>query len=99
MKALIVSERGGPEVLKIERIDAPSPSSGEVLVKVEAAGVNFADTMQHRGTYPLKLETPYVAGMEAVGTIVDVGDDVEHSAPGDRVAVISFSGGGLTPNS
>ncbi len=94
MKAIVVKERGGSEILKLQEISAPQPGSGEVLVKVAAAGVNFADIMQHKGTYPLQLPTPYTPGMEIAGIVAAVGDDVSNIYVGNRVAAISFTAGG-----
>lgn len=94
MKAVCVSKRGEPDVLVVKEVDRPTPQAGELLVEVEAAGVNFADVMQHRGTYPLRLPTPYVAGMEAVGVVAATGPDCSRFAVGDRVAALSFGGGG-----
>lgn len=69
MQAIQVTEREEPEVLKMSDIKPPLPSRGELIIAVEAAGVNYADLMQHRGTYPLQLPLPYVPGMEAVGVL------------------------------
>ena len=94
MKAIVVKERGGAEVLKLQEIAIPQPGSAEVLVKVVAAGVNFADIMQHQGTYPLQLPTPYTPGMEITGIVAAVGNDVSNVSVGNRVAAISFAAGG-----
>jgi NADPH:quinone reductase len=84
MKAIRVSEYGGPEVLKLEEIPTPEPGSGEALVRVRAAGVNFIDVYQRTGRYPLTL--PFTPGNEAAGTVEAVGDGVDEVRPGDRVA-------------
>ncbi|NJL64196.1 MAG: NADPH:quinone oxidoreductase family protein [Methylacidiphilales bacterium] len=65
-----------------------------VLLKVIAAGINFADIMQHQGTYPLQLPLPYTPGMEVVGIVEDIGAEVTNVRLGERVAAISFAGGG-----
>lgn len=94
MKAIVVKERGGSEVLNLQEIAVPQPGAREVLVKVAVAGVNFADIMQHMGTYPLQFPTPYIPGMEVAGIVAAVGDDVSHISVGNRVAAISFKAGG-----
>lgn len=93
MKAVIVRERGEADVMSLETHEMPRLAPGEVLVEVEAAGVNYADLMQHRGTYPLTLDLPYTPGMEAVGRVVDTAPDVSRIRVGDRVAALSFAGG------
>jgi NADPH2:quinone reductase len=82
--ALVVTRHGGPEVLAVEDRPTPSPAAGEVLVEVEAAGVNFIDVYQRQGVYPLR--TPFVAGNEGAGTVVTIGEGVPHLVAGDRVA-------------
>jgi len=67
MKAVVITRQGGPEVLEIQDVPAPSPASGEELVRVEAAGLNFADTMTMRGGYPGAPKPPLVAGREFCG--------------------------------
>ena len=83
MKAVRVHGTGGPEVLQVEEIPMPSPQPGEVLIRVEAAGVNFIDIYQRSGAY--KMATPFVPGQEAAGTIAAVGAGVTGWAAGDRV--------------
>ncbi|MEJ8281566.1 quinone oxidoreductase family protein [Pseudonocardia spirodelae] len=84
MRAVRVSEPGGSEVLEVVDVDAPTPGEGEVLVDVAAAGVNFIDTYQREGIYP--MQTPYVAGLEGAGRVAALGPGVEGVAVGDRVA-------------
>ncbi|NOV98957.1 zinc-binding dehydrogenase [Isoptericola halotolerans] len=83
MRALVQRSRGGPSGLTLQddypRPTAPGP--GDYLVRVEAAGVNFADVMQSRGTYGGGPEVPYVAGFEAAGEIIAAGVDVEDPHP------------------
>ncbi|TDB85560.1 NADPH:quinone oxidoreductase family protein [Actinomadura sp. KC216] len=74
MRALIQRSWGGPsDLVLVDDARRPAPGAGEVLVRVTAAGVNFADVMQSRGTYGGGPEAPYVAGFEAVGEVVEVG--------------------------
>lgn len=84
MKAIRVRATGGPEVLQVEDIATPAPQPGEVLIRVEAVGVNFIDIYQRSGAY--KIATPFTPGQEAAGTVAAVGDGVGGFAVGDRVA-------------
>ncbi len=84
MKAIRVSETGGPEVLTLEEIPTPEPGPGEAVVRVERAGVNFIDTYHRTGLYA--KERPFTPGVEGGGIVEAVADDVAHVAPGDRVA-------------
>ena len=90
MRAVQVRETGGPEVLELVEVDDPTPGPAEVLIDVRAAGVNFIDTYQRGGLYPIEL--PFTPGLEASGVIVAVGDDVDEFQPGDRVAVSEGAG-------
>jgi NADPH2:quinone reductase len=76
MKAAVISRYGGPEVLEVRDVPDPQPSPGQVLVQVEAAGVNFADIMAARGGYPGTPEPPLVAGREFAGRRLDTGERV-----------------------
>lgn len=93
MKCIHVSKRGSAEVLEFAEVSDPLPGHGEVCIQVEAAGCNYADVMQHLGTYPLQLELPYTPGMEAVGRVASVGEGVDEALIGKRVGVISFVAG------
>lgn len=84
MRAVIVEQPGGPEVLTVVERETPEPGQGEVRVDVAAAGVNFIDIYQRSGVYPLPL--PFVAGSEGAGTVSAVGPGVDGVAVGDRVA-------------
>src|SRR5580765_2552384 len=88
MKAVRVHDLGGPEALRYEEIPAPSPKSDEVLVKIEAAGVNFLDIYYRSGFHwggHHRRALPYIPGAEASGTVVEVGPDVKGIKIGDRV--------------
>ncbi|MFI5608061.1 quinone oxidoreductase family protein [Amycolatopsis sp. NPDC051903] len=82
--AVQVRKTGGPEVLELTEIEVGSPGTGELLVDVAAAGVNYIDTYQRQGIYPLEL--PFVLGLEGAGTVTEVGEGVTGFQPGDRVA-------------
>lgn len=84
MNAIRVRATGGPEVLQLEAVPTPSPDAGEVLIRVEAAGVNFIDLYQRSGAY--KMVLPFTPGQEAAGTVAAVGAGVTGFAVGDRVA-------------
>jgi NADPH2:quinone reductase len=84
MKAIRVESPGGPEVMKLVDLPTPPPGSGQALVRVEAAGVNFIDIYQRMGTY--KLPLPFTLGQEGAGVVESIGPDVREVKPGDRVA-------------
>lgn len=90
MKAIIVRQNGGPEQLRYENTEQPKPGSGQVLVKVAAAGVNFIDVYQRNGLY--KVPLPFIPGQEGAGVIESVGDGVSSWKPGDRVAYVTNPG-------
>ena len=85
MRALEQPSLDGPAVMRVVDVPVPVVGPDEVLVKVGAAGVNFADVMQTRGTYDGGPKPPYVAGFEAAGTVVALGEDVTRVAVGDHV--------------
>lgn len=76
MNALEVTALDGPEAARVTERPVPTPGPGQALIRIHAAGVNFADVMQTRGTYVGGPNPPYVPGIEAAGTVVAVGDDV-----------------------
>lgn len=90
MKAIQVSQFGSPEVLKIEELKIGQPQKGQALLRIKAAGINFIDIYQRRGTYPVKL--PYIPGLEASGLVEAVGEGVKNVKPGDRVAYVHMPG-------
>jgi NADPH:quinone reductase len=85
MKAIRVSQFGGPEVLKLEDVPTPVPATGQVLAHVRAAGVNPYDTSMRAGTYAVKPQLPYTPGSDAAGVVESVGPGVTKVKPGDRV--------------
>ena len=93
MKAIRAHEFGGPEKLQLDDIPDPAPGPGEVLVRIEAAGVNPADTYMLGGAYAIKPDLPYIPGGDAAGTIEAVGDGVTSLAVGDRVFMGTILGG------
>ena len=93
MTAIEISEPGGPDMLVPVERDLPEPASGEVLVAVEAAGVNRPDVMQRRGLYPPPPGASDIPGLEISGEVVAVGDGVEVPAIGARVCALVTGGG------
>ncbi|NAZ77472.1 zinc-binding dehydrogenase [Kineococcus sp. T13] len=84
MRAVQITRTGGPEVLTVVELPDPRPGPGQVLVAVEAAGVNYIDTYRRGGVYPLQL--PAVLGGEGAGRVLATGEGVEGFAPGQLVA-------------
>ncbi len=92
MKVIRMHEYGGPEVLKYEDEEIPTPRRGQVLVKVEAPGINYADTMRRYNEYLEKTPLPYIPGGEIAGTVAALGDGVEGFQVGDRVLALTENG-------
>jgi NADPH:quinone reductase len=86
MRAVVVSRPGGPEVLELEDRPSPSPGTGELLVDVAAAGVNFMDIYGREGRPPYGRHTPFVLGAEGAGTVTALGSGVSGVSVGDTVA-------------
>jgi len=84
MKAIQVSQVGGPEVLTLVDVPNPTPKANEAVVQIKAAGVNFIDVYFREGRYPSPL--PFINGQEASGVVTDVGSDAGNLKVGDRVA-------------
>ena len=93
MKAILMRDYGSVDVLSYEEIATPQPNADEVLIKVEAVGVNYADVMLRKGVYIIKPETPFVPGVEVVGTIEELGTNVKDFFVGQRVIAILQTGG------
>nr|WP_031467658.1 quinone oxidoreductase [Sciscionella sp. SE31] len=89
MRAVIVGEHGGPEVLALSEVDRPAPGPGQVLVEVRVAGINYMDVYQRTGAVP--RQTPFTLGVEGVGVVAEAGAGVTEFAAGDRIGW--FSGG------
>ena len=87
MKAIVVHEFGGPEVLKLEEIPTPHPAAGQVLVRIHAAGVNPYDTYMRNGAYAVKPPLPYTPGSDGGGVVEAIGEGVHRVKAGDRVYV------------
>ena len=85
MRALVITEHGPPEVLRVQERPDPVPGPGQVRVGVRAAGINFADLMARVGLYPDAPTPPCVVGYEVAGEVESLGDGVEGFEPGQRV--------------
>jgi NADPH2:quinone reductase len=90
MKAIQIQENGGPEVLQLAELPIPVPGPGQVLIRVEAIGVNFIEIYFRKGVY--KSPLPFTPGSEAAGTVEEVGQGVTGFAPGESVASTSILG-------
>ena len=90
MKAIQIHETGGPGVLKLAELPIPQPGPGQVLIRVEAVGVNFIDVYFRKGVY--KASLPLTPGSEAAGTVEELGPGVTGFAAGDLVASVSVLG-------
>ena len=90
MRAVVFDEYGDRSVLQVADRPDPEPGPGAALVLVGASGVNFIDVYQRTGAYQVPL--PFVLGGEGAGTVLQLGEDVEGLAPGDRVAWVSVPG-------
>src|SRR5687768_7362773 len=87
MKAIVIRDFGGPEVLRLEDVPTPNPGPGEVLIQVHAVSVNRTlDLVVRAGKYAMPITLPHVLGVDPSGIIAAVGEGVSTRKPGDRVA-------------
>lgn len=93
MHAIVISEPGGPEVLRWQEVPDPHPGADEVVIEVAAAGVNRADLMQRQGFYPPPPGAPPYPGLECSGRIIEVGAQVADWHAGDAVCALLAGGG------
>jgi len=93
MQAYQISQLGGVEELRLTELPTPQPGPGQVLVKVAAAGINYADILQRLGTYPAPVTLPFVPGLEVAGTVAGAGPGAESWPVGQRVMALVPSGG------
>src|SRR5207247_10072025 len=85
MRAIVVRQLGGPEMLKLEDVPRPAPHDGEVLVRMRAAGVNPVDTYIRAGAHARKAVPPYTPGFDGARELDAVGAGMGRFAPGDRI--------------
>src|SRR5918911_5016373 len=93
MRAVVISEPGGPEVLEVRDVPDPSPKPGEVVIDVAATAVNRADLLQRQGHYPPPKGASPILGLECSGVISEVGEGVTGWAVGDEVCALLAGGG------
>lgn len=96
MKAILMTERGGPEVLTLVEVPDPKVGPGEILIRVGAVSVNFSDVMRRRGDdYPVPTRLPFIPGGEVSGTVAALGEGVDGPAVGTEVfALVGADGSG-----
>lgn len=92
MRAIVVREFGGPEVMKVETVPDPSPGRGQLLLRVRAVGVNPVDAYIRSGAYARKPSLPYTPGTDLGGIVEAIGEDVSRLRPGDRVYGYAVNG-------
>ncbi|WP_298823834.1 quinone oxidoreductase [uncultured Planococcus sp.] len=93
MKAIIVEETGPPGVMKLQEMDKPKPDAHQVLIRVEAISVNFADIKARQGQYHgVAADAAFTPGLDCAGVVVEIGDQVSRFQPGHRV--MAFPAGG-----
>src|SRR3954451_3325633 len=90
MRAIQIEEFGGPEVMQVADVPVPEPADGEVLIRVDRAGINWADTHARENEYIARYELPLVPGGEVVGTVERGAGDIE---AGTRVVAMTGTGG------
>jgi NADPH2:quinone reductase len=96
MRAIVVRQFGGPEVLRLEEVPDPQPGPSDILVRIRAAGVNPVDTYIRTGTHAVKPALPYVPGSDGAGEVESVGAEVKDVKAGDRVYIAAFDRTGRT---
>jgi NADPH2:quinone reductase len=94
MRAIVVREFGGPDVMKIEDVPSPSAGPGQIVIRVRAVGVNPVDTYIRSGLYARKPPLPYTPHADIAGTVESIGSGVARVTPGDRVYAYMVDGGG-----
>ncbi|WCK54722.1 NADPH:quinone oxidoreductase family protein [Aneurinibacillus sp. Ricciae_BoGa-3] len=92
MKAVLVTDFGGPEVLKYMDVNTPSPGSNQVLIRVAATSVNFADIKSRHGNYHGTGQPPFIPGLDVAGVIEKIGSGVKHLKVGQRVIAFPKNG-------
>src|SRR5688572_10863115 len=93
MRAVVITQPGGPDVLALREVPPPKPEADELLVRVWSAGLNRADLLQRRGRYPAPAGVPPdIPGLELAGEVAEVGPQPGVWRPGDRVMAIVAGG-------
>jgi len=92
MRAVVLTRNGGPEVLELQEVREPEPGANDLLVRVEAVGVNYRDVYERVGGGAYDVPPGTIVGVEGAGTVVSVGAGVDEFAPGDRVVWVAAQG-------
>ena len=92
MRAAIVSRYGGPEVLELTELEIPTPNARQVLIRVHAASVNFADINARKGMYHLGKKPPFIPGIDCAGVVAAVGASVTNIDVNQKVVAFPASG-------
>jgi putative PIG3 family NAD(P)H quinone oxidoreductase len=93
MKAITLSDFGGPEMMQYSDIDTPTPGAGQLLIRVHATSVNRPDVIQRQGNYPPPPGDSEVLGLEVAGIVESAGEGITRFSPGDRVVALVGGGG------
>src|SRR2546423_10980029 len=93
MRAIVTTRNGNERVMKVEERPDPKPGAGEVVIRVKAAGLNFADILARQGLYPDGPKKPCIMGYEVAGGIEAVGDGVDRALVGKGVVALTRFGG------
>jgi NADPH:quinone reductase len=93
MRYVNAVEPGGPEVLKVQETEQPTPSDGEVLIKVAAAGINRPEIFQRQGSYPPPKGASPILGLEVAGEVVEAGNSIDQSVIGQKICALTNGGG------
>lgn len=93
MRAIVMHEPGGPEVLRLEEVPVPVAGEGQVLIRTEAIGVSFSEIPMRAGIYPPPAPLPVIFGFEAAGVVTSVGPGADGALAGRRVVVLSTTFG------
>jgi NADPH:quinone reductase len=89
MRAIVIREQGGPDVLALEEVPTPDPGVGQVLIRTEAIGVSYSEVPLRSGAYPMVVPMPAVFGFEAAGVVVATGEGVGPALAGKRVVIMN----------
>src|SRR5437870_9474567 len=93
MRSVVTTRSGGVDALKVEERPDPQPAKGQVVIRVKAAGLNFADILARQGLYPDGPKKPCVMGYEVAGVVEGVGDQVDQAVVGKAVVAMTRFGG------
>src|SRR5215831_7174440 len=92
-RAVMLTKKGGPEVLEVVELPVADPGPEELRIRVRACGAGYTDVIMRRGYYPYSPPIPFVPGYDVVGDVVAVGSKVDKFRIGQRVAALSVFGG------